>query len=141
MNYYNNYNKNYYSYLDGIIMRSRRRRMARRYFEIAKDICKYAFACLFIARFTSFGRFFALCSRSGKMSYKAKEVLDMLASVQHLVGSLQWGLSLLKENDTVSEERLIEIQKIVNADFRRLRQGLEPVTVVNHLKTRKEKRK
>ena len=77
-------------------------------------------------------------SRGGKMSYKAKEVLDMLASVQHLVGSLQWGLSLLKENDTVSEERLLEMQKIVNADFRRLRQGLEPVTVVNHLKTRKE---
>lgn len=75
------------------------------------------------------------------MSYKAQEVLDMLASVQHLVGSLQWGLSLLKENDTVSEERLLEMQKIVNADFRRLRQGLEPVTVVNHLKTRKETRK
>lgn len=75
------------------------------------------------------------------MSYKAQEVLDMLASVQHLVGSLQWGLSLLKENETVSEERLLEMQKIVNADFRRLRQGLEPVTVVNHLKTRKEKRK
>lgn len=80
-------------------------------------------------------------SRNGKMSYKAQEVLDMLASVQHLVGSLQWGLSLLKENDTVSEERLLEMQKIVNADFRRLRQGLEPVTVVNHLRTRKEKRK
>lgn len=75
------------------------------------------------------------------MSYKAQEVLDMLASVQHLVGSLQWGLSLLKENDTVSEECLLEMQKIVNADFRRLRQGLEPVTVVNHLKTRKETRK
>lgn len=75
------------------------------------------------------------------MSYKAQEVLDMLASVQHLVGSLKWGLSLLKENDTVSEERLLEMQKIVNADFRRLRQGLEPVTVVNHLRTRKEKRK
>ena len=43
MNYYD---KNYYSYLDRIIMRSKRRRMARRYFEMAKELGKYLFVCL-----------------------------------------------------------------------------------------------
>lgn len=62
----------------------------------------------------------------------------MLASVQHLVGSLQWGLSFLKDNETITEERLLEMQKTINADFGRLRLGLEPIVVVNHLKTRKE---
>lgn len=72
------------------------------------------------------------------MSYKAQEVSDMLASVQHLVGSLQWGLSFLKDNEPITEERLLEMQKTINADFGRLRLGLEPIVVVNHLKTRKE---
>ena len=48
MHYYNNYNKNYYSYLDSIIMRSKRRRMARRYFEMAKELGKYLLACLVV---------------------------------------------------------------------------------------------
>ena len=45
MNYYN---KNYYSYLDSIIMRSKRRRMARRYFEMAQELGKYLLACLVV---------------------------------------------------------------------------------------------
>lgn len=72
------------------------------------------------------------------MNYKVEQVKDMLASVQHLVGSLQWGLSFLKDNETITEERLLEMQKTINADFGRLRLGLEPIVVVNHLKTRKE---
>lgn len=38
------YNKNYYSYLDGIIMRSKRRRMARRYFELGAGLGKFLLA-------------------------------------------------------------------------------------------------
>lgn len=45
MKYISNYNKNYYSYLDGIIMSSRRRRIARRYLEVATDIIKFVFFC------------------------------------------------------------------------------------------------
>lgn len=72
------------------------------------------------------------------MNYKVKQVKDMLASVQHLVGSLQWGLSFLKDNEPITEERLLEMQKTINADFRRLRLGLDPIVVVNHLKTSEE---
>lgn len=39
-------NKSYYSYLDSIIIRSKRRRMTRRYVEIVWDICKYGLICL-----------------------------------------------------------------------------------------------
>lgn len=40
MNYYN---KNYYSQLDKIVVRYKRRRMARQAFENAKAVCKYGF--------------------------------------------------------------------------------------------------
>lgn len=70
------------------------------------------------------------------MTYKVEQVKDTLASIQHLIGSLQYGLQFLKDTDQVTEARLLEMQKIVNADFRRLRKGEPPVTIVNHLKTR-----
>lgn len=70
------------------------------------------------------------------MAYKVGQVKDTLASIQHLIGSLQYGLQFMKDADEITEARLLEMQKIVNADFRRLRKGEPPVTVVNHLKTR-----
>lgn len=70
------------------------------------------------------------------MTYSAKQVKASLDSVQHLLGSLQFGLSFLKDADEITETRLLEIQKILNADFRRLRKGEPPITQVNHLKTR-----
>ena len=72
------------------------------------------------------------------MAYKVGQVKDTLASVQHLIGSLQYGLQFMKDADEVTEARLLEMQKIVNADFRRLRRGEPPVTIVNHLKTRQK---
>ena len=65
-----------------------------------------------------------------------RQVKDALASIQHLIGSLQYGLQLHKDTDEITEARLVEMQKIVNADFRRLRNGEPPITEVNHLKTR-----
>jgi len=72
------------------------------------------------------------------MAYKVEQVKDTLASIQHLIGSLQYGLQFMKDADEVTETRLLEMQKIVNADFRRLRKGEPPVTIVNHLKTRQK---
>lgn len=72
------------------------------------------------------------------MAYKVEQVKDTLASIQHLIGSLQYGLQFMKDADEVTEARLLEMQKIVNADFRRLRKGEPPVTIVNHLKTRQK---
>ncbi len=72
------------------------------------------------------------------MAYKVGQVKDTLASIQHLIGSLQYGLQFMKDADEVTEARLLEMQKIVNADFRRLRKGEPPVTIVNHLKTRQK---
>lgn len=72
------------------------------------------------------------------MAYKVVQVKDTLASIQHLIGSLQYGLQFMKDADEVTEARLLEMQKIVNADFRRLRKGEPPVTIVNHLKTRQK---
>lgn len=72
------------------------------------------------------------------MTYKVEQVKDTLASIQHLIGSLQYGLQFMKDADEVTEARLLEMQKIVNADFRRLRKGEPPVTIVNHLKTRQK---
>ena len=39
-------NKEYYSYLDKIILRSRRQRMARRYWETGKNVAKFLLACV-----------------------------------------------------------------------------------------------
>lgn len=68
---------------------------------------------------------------------KVKQVKAAFSSIQHIIGSLQCGMGLMSENDVITEEMLSEMEKIVNEDFRRLREGLEPITVLNHLKTRK----
>ena len=70
------------------------------------------------------------------MGYKVEQVKGTLASIQHLIGSLQYGIQFHKDTDEITEARLMEMQKIVNADFRRLRNGEPPITAVNHLKTR-----
>lgn len=68
---------------------------------------------------------------------KVKQVKATLNSIHHIIGSLQFGMGLMNENDVVTEEMLREMEKIINEEFKRLREGLEPITVLNHLKTRK----
>ena len=68
---------------------------------------------------------------------KVKQVKATLNSIQHIIGSLQFGIGLMNENDVVTEEMLREMENIINEEFKRLREGLEPITVLNHLKTRK----
>ena len=70
---------------------------------------------------------------------KVKQVKATLRSIQHIIGSLQCGMGLMSENDVITDEMLSEMEKIVNEDFRRLREGLDPLTVLNHLKTRCKK--
>ena len=70
------------------------------------------------------------------MNYKVEQVKDMLGSIEHGLSGWQWALSLLKENEDVTEELLLEMQKTINVEFQRLRLGLEPIVSINHLKTR-----
>ena len=70
------------------------------------------------------------------MGYKPKQVNDMLNSLQHIIGSFQCGIKLFKASEEVSEQLLLSMQEIVNADFKRLRNGELPITAAIHLKTR-----
>lgn len=69
------------------------------------------------------------------MKYRVEQVKASLGSVQHILGSFQFGLRLMKDTDLLDENFLLEMQKAVNEDFKRLRKGLIPITAFNHAKT------
>lgn len=71
------------------------------------------------------------------MGYKVKQVRASLQSVAHIVGSLQFGLTLLKDEMDIGEEMILQMQKALNADFKRLRKGEIPIVAFNHAQTRK----
>ena len=75
--------------------------------------------------------------KEGFMKYRVEQVKASLGSVQHILGSFQFGLRLMKDTDLLDEKFLLEMQKAVNEDFKRLRKGEIPIVAFNHAQTRK----
>lgn len=71
-------------------------------------------------------------------TYKVIDVRNTLAALKHLINSYHFGASLLKDEDTLSVEILDDMQRGINDEFKRLKNGLETSIQANHAKTRPE---